>query len=82
MANYHGASNRNKVNQIEERQIEERRKTEKLKEEQTKKVAQDIANVKAEHRFQVMLVLLGVAATLLIEHFMEIFDFLKRLLHL
>ena len=45
-------------------------------------MAQDIANVKAEHGFQVMLVLMGVAATLLIEHFMEIFDFLKRLLHL
>lgn len=45
-------------------------------------MAQDIANVKTEHGFQVMLVLMGVAATLLIEHFMEIFDFLKRLLHL
>lgn len=45
-------------------------------------MAQDIANVKAEHGFQVILALLGAAATLLIEHFMEIFDFLKRLLHL
>ena len=59
-----------------------RERTEKLKEEQTKKVAQDLSNVKTEHGFQVMLVLMGVASTLLIEHFMEIFDFLKRLLHL
>lgn len=53
----------------------------KRKEEEAKRVAEEIAKEKREHRFQILLVLLTAAATLFIEHFMELLDFFKNLFH-
>ena len=43
-------------------------------------MAEEVSKRKKEHRFQIFLVLLTAAATLIVEHFMDLLDFFKNLL--
>ena len=79
MANYHREMNQKKVNQAAERQIEERRKATELEKKNSEEATKQKAKVNAEHRFQVMLVLITVAATLLVDHFVDILHFFCKL---
>lgn len=75
MANYHREMNQKKVSQAAERQNEERRKAIELEKNKIEEAAKEKAKINAEHRFQVMLVLITAATTLLVEHFIEILHF-------
>lgn len=70
-----------KIKQAEEFQKEERQKVAASEKQKAENVFKEKANVNAEHRFQVILVLLTAAATLLIEHFIEIVNFFCKFFH-
>lgn len=59
----------------------ERANAEALKQQEAKRVADEVAKEKREHRFEILKILLTVAATLLVEHFGEIVEFFAKLFH-
>lgn len=66
----------------EKAQIAARAEEAKLKQEEAERMAQAKAEKHRERAFQVFLVFLTVAATLFVEHFMEIVEIVKKLFHL
>lgn len=51
-----------------------------LEKQKTQEMSQKAAERKIEHRFEIVKILITIAATLFVEHFVEIFQFFKELL--